>query len=88
MAQFYQIVDDYLEEYQTDKAAELREVGRYRTYVDHVVAQLYSETERVYGLLKVEYPEKGEEQLRLYAEGMAIAHILPIQQAELSRTIN
>ncbi len=77
MAQFQQVVLDYLEHYKPEEYKALKEARRLREHMDELVGILYDETERELRLLKAEYPDKPEGQLRIVAEQMAIASVIP-----------
>ncbi len=78
MAQFQQVVLDYLEHYNPEEFEALKAERRLCERMHELVEQLYSETERELRVLKAEYPDKPEEQLVAFAEQIAIATVAPL----------
>lgn len=83
MAQFQQIVIDYLESYQPEQYEALKSEHRLRERIEELVDVLYDERDRELRTLKAENPDKGDEQLTLFAEQMAIATVLPLPDFEI-----
>ena len=77
MAQFQQIVLDYLEHYKPTEYQRLVEQRELREAMDRLVERLYGEAERVMAHLREAHPGASEEERRIEAERVAIATILP-----------
>lgn len=81
MANFQQMVLDYLEHYQPDEFATLKAQRRLRSRLNELVDRLYREEERELSLLTERYPDEDEELLVLCAERQAIESVLPIPES-------
>ncbi len=77
MAQFQQMVLDYLEHYQPEQYEALKQERRLRAHMDDLVDELYLATEAFRVTLTGQYPDRSEEQLSLEAELLAVEAILP-----------
>ncbi len=82
MGQFQQIVLDYLEHYEPERFEHLKQTRVLRAHLSELVDQLYSETDRAFQQLRERHPDRSHEQLRLYAERLAIAAVLPLTSEE------
>lgn len=81
MAEFQQIALDYLEHYQPSTFEALKRVRGLLPHVEALVERLYSETERVQSALAEQYPERSADLIRLEAEEIAIAAVLPMSES-------
>ena len=82
MAQFQQIVLDYLEHYQPDEYRRLVKRRELEAAMDALVDQLYEETEAALKRYRATDPDGSLEMLRLQAENIAIATVLPMSHGE------
>ncbi len=83
MAQFQQVVLDYLEHYKPEEYEALKAERRLLERMNELVEQLYGERDRELQVLKANNPDKSDDQLTLFAEQLAIATVLPLHGVEL-----
>ena len=77
MAQFSQIVLDYLRHYQPRKYNELRQQRQLRPVMETLVDALYEETARAFAHLEEAHPDQSEDLLMFFAEEQAVEAVLP-----------
>ena len=82
MAQFQQMVLDYLEQYEPGRYEQLKNQRRLLSSVKALAECMYEETDRIKTRLKATETELSEEQIRIEAEALAAAQFLPLPDGE------
>ncbi len=80
MGQTYAMVLAHLEHEQPDEFERLKSERQLRKTVEARVHEIYAEADRVQARLRATYPKMSDDQLRLEAEQLAIAALLPTKE--------
>lgn len=77
MAHYQHMVLEYWQQHAPEHYATLKRQRSVKDELERVVALLYDETERELADLRERFPDQSREELRVYAEEIAIDAILP-----------